>query len=643
MASLHLLSLLFSATSFTLASPRNGAVLDSVDEPVTFSGRVAMRGAHVDLEANNAALASATASDFAWSVEAAIPRPLWQSSRHRDSDGCLLRTVEIVARSGHRIRRAQIYAYDVFVGDVVISTQAEADALSCYGAIEGDLTIGGSSRLHVSLPRLHRVSGNVALSGGARRRVLRSLERIGGDLSLGSGIAFVRPQLSSLLSIGGSLRIEGTSLTAWPLDHAVSLGGDLVVHDNAQLSPDEICGFFDLERAFGWLGNLDSDPVPCGGGGGLLIFTRIAGEGETPSAAINNDLGPVIDFGGNVVFAGPNGIDTETLYVGDGATLSNIDIGAQGVTDLFAIDLDDANHVAMSASRTVGPASFLGAYAIDTGGAGFVALREGDVTMFDPNDPFVSRFIALSPNGTVAFSTIRDGHGAIWRGPVGGPVSSLRSGSGTFFNTLSFAVNDAGTVGVQMEYSDPTAGLRRGILMFSTVDPPIDTINTAIEKLGIGVQPSPAINASGQVAFALGGAATLNFYDPPNDTSGTLIPVSLDAGVYVSTPNLFGVPPVLIQIADADTGPFDQFRKVTIDDAGMVVFEATLDAASGWGIYSGPDPVANKVLAVGDTLDGDLISSINLGDLNNNGQIAIHTTAHPSLQRSVWRVSGVHP
>ncbi len=72
-----------------------------------------------------------------------------------------------------------------------------------------------------------------------------------------------------------------------------------------------------------------------------------------------------------------------------------------------------------------------------------------------------SRF-ALA-GGTVAFSQIQTGAGALYRCPAAGPVSVLRSGNGTFFNTGSVHVNDADRVVVQMEYGG-SGRLQRALL-----------------------------------------------------------------------------------------------------------------------------------------------------------------------------------
>lgn len=80
------------------------------------------------------------------------------------------------------------------------------------------------------------------------------------------------------------------------------------------------------------------------------------------------------------------------------------------------------------------------------------------------------------------------------------------------------------------------------------------------------------------------------------------------------------------KIADS-SGPFLFFRDApSINDKGVVAFWASLDAG-GHGIFTGPDPGTNKVIAAGDALDGSTVRDLTFGTfgregLNNAGQVA---------------------
>ncbi|MGH9117543.1 MAG: choice-of-anchor tandem repeat NxxGxxAF-containing protein [Acidimicrobiales bacterium] len=78
----------------------------------------------------------------------------------------------------------------------------------------------------------------------------------------------------------------------------------------------------------------------------------------------------------------------------------------------------------------------------------------------------------------------------------------------------------------------------------------------------------------------------------------------------------------------ADTlGPFSFFSGTVINDGGRVAFDGFLDDG-GSGIFTGPDPVSDKVVALGDTILGEMVISAQLcaEGLNNDGEIAFLAT-----------------
>jgi hypothetical protein len=88
----------------------------------------------------------------------------------------------------------------------------------------------------------------------------------------------------------------------------------------------------------------------------------------------------------------------------------------------------------------------------------------------------------------------------------------------------------------------------------------------------------------------------------------------------------------LTTIADTN-GPFQSFGfflsfvPPALNDNGDVAFLADLDEG-GSGIFTGPDPVADKIIQTGDTLDGAVIKSLRFCDdgLNDSGQLAFQAT-----------------
>lgn len=370
-----------------------------------------------------------------------------------------------------------------------------------------------------------------------------------------------------------------------------------------------------------------------------LVFDEIAIEFTGGLGFLDPDVRPAIDENGTVAFAGDDPLGNEKLFVGNGGALTTIHLDAGGYSDVTSVQVNAAGHLVWTSDR-MGTQLMQGAYRSNTSGSFSMILEEGPV-FFDPADPYVGSNIAMSPNGTVAYSTIVNGNGALHRHAVVGASAVLRSGSGTFYNTLRLDVNDAGEVPVQMEYSDPTLGLARGILIFDSPGRLLAAIDTAVEKMGIGEQPRPAINASGAVAFSTNSTTSMTFYDPPDDSNGTVVAVvSITPGIYIATPTAFGQPSVLTQRVDTSTG-FSSFGPdVLLNDQGTVVFSAS-KTFGGSGIYQGPDPVADKILEQGDTMDGRLFSIVKLGELNNAGQLTLLTSDFFSTDRQIWRVSNV--
>lgn len=396
----------------------------------------------------------------------------------------------------------------------------------------------------------------------------------------------------------------------------------------------------------------------------VLGFTSIVTNGITSQAMtfeqighdfvgglgfINGNVRAAIAENGDVIFAGtstPTG--AAMLFVGDGVNpLSTINYVAAGYDNIAAPQLDAAGNVAFVATRPAAPNDFRGVYRTDTTGSSYSTVFEAEVTFVPtPNPPPQSR-LAMSGNGTIAFSNVVNGTGAIWRAPAGGPASVLQS-DGTFFNNQAFDVNDSGTAAVQMEYTDPNNGLSRGILVFDTPGDDLSSIETTMERVGVGVQPKLAINNLGQVAFALNNDITINYFDPPLPGGGAPAGSQmLTKGIYIATPSAFGTPFTYTQIADT-TGAFESFNEIRFNDNGTVVFEATFEVSPGnteFGLFTGGDPVNDLLVRTGvnTVINGqnNFFSVIRLGDLNHQDQLTFQTSDFNTTDQIVWRVNNV--
>ncbi len=386
------------------------------------------------------------------------------------------------------------------------------------------------------------------------------------------------------------------------------------------------------------------------GGGGeaaaqAFTFVRIAQDFEPGLGFINGNVPPDIATDGTVIFAGSEPATGEPrLFVGDGGPLFAIVYQPSGYSDVKSPQVNGNGDVIFRARREDGADDYLGIYRTTSVGGPILTLYETLDVPFDPDPSPPQSNVVLSEVGQVAVSTIVNGDGALLRGPVAGPLDVLRDGSGTYFNTKEVAFNDAGTLGVQMEYTDPTMGLSRGILLFDTPGDTLDTIDTAIEKLGVSVQPVPSINAAGEVGFSLTASPTTTFYDPPDDAAGDVVAViDYMPGVYVSVPTPFGFVNDVQLIADT-SGAFQSFGKVLMLDDG-VVFSASFDSGGGvieQGIFAGPDPVADKVMQTGVDLqiNGDdyFFSIVRLGEATDGNRFTIQTSDFNTTDQQVWRV-----
>ena len=81
-----------------------------------------------------------------------------------------------------------------------------------------------------------------------------------------------------------------------------------------------------------------------------------------------------------------------------------------------------------------------------------------------------------------------------------------------------------------------------------------------------------------------------------------------------------------VQTVADTTGPFGAFGQETPSQngKGKIVFTATLDDRADYGLYDGPDPVANKIIAPVDSLAGSQVLQVITCEqaLNDKGQIA---------------------
>jgi len=357
----------------------------------------------------------------------------------------------------------------------------------------------------------------------------------------------------------------------------------------------------------------------------------------SPGAVLSTGTISAINDAGMVVFPALDALDQPCIFAGDGLSLTELSLGSTGLLMPDAIGIDSASDVVFTASHLdVDGAHVFGAYSTTLTAAAPTTLLETTPSITDSEK---LHGLGLSPNGTVATSTVISGKGVVLRGPVGGALTVLDHGTLTF-NTGAVAVNDAGVVAIQSEHTDPVV-LTRSILLLSAPGQTLAQTYTAVDQLNVGEQVSPSINASGDVAFALNHDVTLYFVDPPLTGTTLVGQQTVTAGVYVSHPTLAETPLDLTQVASFADG-FMGFGRALINDSGIVVFEATLSNGTG-GIFYGRSPT---ILAIAVENNNSAVSpgplqSLTLGGLNNHGQATFHGVNANNGLDQIWRVGGL--
>jgi hypothetical protein len=138
--------------------------------------------------------------------------------------------------------------------------------------------------------------------------------------------------------------------------------------------------------------------------------------------------------------------------------------------------------------------------------------------------------------------------------------------------------------------------------------------------------PEGVFKGNGLVTETLvtaGGAYSSFFGAEINDPGTVAISANLTAGGQVLLAARHGT---LVPFVDT-TGAYLQIRgagEVSINNGGEIIFGATLDAG-GRGFFDGPDPFADRVIAIGDALAGSTVidlpmNAMNPRALNNAGQ-----------------------
>lgn len=311
-------------------------------------------------------------------------------------------------------------------------------------------------------------------------------------------------------------------------------------------------------------------------------FTRIADStlfGALREPVALNDMGQV-----SFVTTLPNGV--AGVFVGSGGAVATV-----------ADDTRDFSTFGFPGINGRGRVTFFGNKIVRSG---FYEGIDGSTPLIE-NHGAVGGFVGdiySSPSG--AFSAVH----AVLRLPGfqqeivasdGGRATRVADTSGLFaLLDLDPRVNASGRVvfhGTRRDGSDGIFVGRGGALT---------TIADSSAVFAV-FSDSPAINDRGDVLFQ----ATLN------DANGTM-------GLFLASRG------VITTVLDTTAAFIDFGRAPAINDRGQIAFEgATADVV---GIFTGGDPVADRVIAVNDVIDGSTVASLGPlafdSALNNRGQLA---------------------
>ncbi|MBD2540516.1 choice-of-anchor tandem repeat NxxGxxAF-containing protein [Coleofasciculus sp. FACHB-SPT36] len=170
-------------------------------------------------------------------------------------------------------------------------------------------------------------------------------------------------------------------------------------------------------------------------------------------------------------------------------------------------------------------------------------------------------------------------------------------------------INDERTVAYRIESGNPSTVIVTSNGTTRTIVASIG--NNYPEDSGFG---SPALNNVGNVAFYAPPAIdpSNDWYTPPEPFVG-----GKNEALFASNSKTTTL------IADT-SGSFNGFLGVpSINDVGTIAFFTKLDAG-GTGIFTGADPLKDKVISTGDTLFSSTVTSLSFSreGLNNAGQVA---------------------
>lgn len=320
-----------------------------------------------------------------------------------------------------------------------------------------------------------------------------------------------------------------------------------------------------------------------------------------------------------------------------------------GLSQLAGLVLDAQGRLGVVATRSAvvngKNLHWRGVYALETQSLKPTVLQEINDMPLEPLEDGLTRdWIALSPTGQVAFSTVKNSRGNLWRAQ-----SLAASPSPLFKKAMGLTANDHqtsdspacldadGRLLIGLEYSDPIWGTLKGGLFLPNTDPAgVVSWQGVVERQYDGWSAPMAWSTPGQVVLFLGKPLTVNYHADTVSSSPVTSSLTLPAGLLRIQPAPYNQPVSFKSLIGPEAG-FSQVQRICANSQGHIVFEATWSGARG--VFFGRDAVAHRIALVGRPLPVAApgpVTDLRLGGLNEQGQLAL-VTRHGTAWR-VWRV-----
>ena len=309
--------------------------------------------------------------------------------------------------------------------------------------------------------------------------------------------------------------------------------------------------------------------------GAVYDFSHIADVSENYPSINNN---------GVVAFSGQFPNLSSGVFTGSGGALTKIGFGVQG--SVLATWINDSSQVSYRENPS------LGVFTIARGSGGPVTT----IHTFAGGEHIVPMPV-ISNDGTVTYLNT---NGGIYSGN-GGALSTVLSIAGTNSTQYSglfdgLAVSHNGTLAYEKYPSPSSVGGQQIVVNRSGVETSIATFPLSPGITGVS---SIAINNAGTVAIT--GSIDI-----------------ADSGIYV------GDGTTLTKVV-TNGASFQVSGVAAINDSGELAFKASYVQGTSIfsGIYTGSDPLANKVIQTGDALNGSTVTKLTMGTdaINDSGEV----------------------